>query len=161
MAQKMSSSLALSIFGSLVIALVLTLIPLPEWARAFRPEWVALVLIYWTMAFPEYVGVGIAWLIGLLVDAALNPLLGSHALGFAITAFISIQMHHRIRVFPLAQQAIVVPLILLPYMSLMLWIKGMTGHPPSTWTYWAPLLSSALLWPWLFITLRALRRLSA
>jgi len=160
MAQKMSSALALSIFGSFLVALVLTLIPLPDWARTFRPEWVPLVLIYWSMALPEDVGVGIAWILGLVVDATLNSLLGTHALGFALTAFITIQMYHSVRVFPLAQQAFVVPLILLPYMSLTLWIRGVTGHPPSTWTYWAPLLSSALLWPWVFIMLRALRRLS-
>ena len=39
-----------------VIALLLTVIPLPDWARYLRPDWVGLVLIYWCMALPDRVG---------------------------------------------------------------------------------------------------------
>ena len=53
---------------TLFIAIVLTIIPLPEWARYIRPEWVMLVLIYWCMATPARINVGIAWLMGLIFD---------------------------------------------------------------------------------------------
>jgi rod shape-determining protein MreD len=46
---------------SLVIALMLTALPLPEWAVNWRPAWVAMVLIYWCMALPERVGIGVRW----------------------------------------------------------------------------------------------------
>lgn len=146
--------IALSFFMSVV----LTIMPVPEWVSTYRPEWVALVLIYWCMALPNLVGVGMAWLLGLLVDAAKGALLGQHALGFAITAYIAIHLHQRVRVYPLSQQMIVVGFILLPYMSLTLWVKGIRGEAPHTWLYWAPLLSSMLLWPFVFMLLRALRR---
>lgn len=158
MTAKMSSGLALWIFVTLALAFVLTVVPLPEAARPFRPEWIPLLLIFWTMVLPDHVGVGVAWSLGLVVDATLNSLLGVHALGYALTAFISLHMYHRIRVFPVVQQALVIPLVLLPYMSLMLWVRGMTGHPPDTWFYWGPLLTSALLWPVLYILLRGPRR---
>jgi rod shape-determining protein MreD len=143
---------------SFLVSVILTIMPLPEWGTAFRPEWVALVLIYWCMALPNLVGVGVAWLLGLLVDAAKGALLGQHALGFAITAYITIYLHQRVRVYPLSQQIFVVGFILLPYMSLTLWVKGIRGEAPHTWLYWAPLLSSMLLWPFVFMLLRALRR---
>jgi len=153
-----TSVMTLTIFASFLIAVMLTVMPLPEWAKPFRPEWVPLVLIYWSMALPTLVGVGIAWLLGLIVDAAQGALLGEHALGFAVTAYISIQLHQRIRVFPLAQQALAVGFMLLPYMSLLLWIKGIRGESPNTWLYWMPMLTSMLLWPWMFVLLRTLRR---
>lgn len=149
---------AIFIALSFLMSIVLTIMPLPDWVSIYRPEWVALVLIYWCMALPNLVGVGIAWLLGLLVDAAKGALLGQHALGFAIMAYITIHLHQRARVYPLSQQTIVVGFILLPYMSLTLWVKGIRGEAPHTWLYWAPLLSSMLLWPLVFVLLRALRR---
>lgn len=147
----------MTIFASFVVALALTIMPLPAWARAYRPEWVPMVLIYWTMASPATVGLGNAWLLGLLMDAAQGALLGQHALGYTLTAYISLVLYQQMRVFPLAQQAIAVGLMLLPHRSLMLWINGILGHTPNTWLYWAPLLSSMLLWPWVFLLLKATR----
>jgi rod shape-determining protein MreD len=158
MAMQRTSVMTLTIFGSFLIAVMLAIMPLPDWAKPYRPEWVPLVLIYWSMALPTLVGVGIAWLLGLIVDAAQGTLLGEHALGFAVTAYISIYLHQRIRVFPLAQQALAVGFILLPSMSLLLWVKGIRGESPNTWLYWMPLFTSILLWPWVFVLLRALRR---
>ena len=63
-----------------VIALLLTVIPLPDWARYLRPDWVGLVLIYWCMALPERVGVTTGWFMGLLVDLLTGTVLGQHAL---------------------------------------------------------------------------------
>ena len=53
---------------TILIALILMLIPLPEWAHSLRPEWLVLVLIYWTMALPHRVGIGTAFCCGLLLD---------------------------------------------------------------------------------------------
>ncbi len=61
---------------SLLIALVLTLLPLPPWAAPYRPDWVALALIYWCLALPERVSVGIGWSMGLLLDGLSGTLLG-------------------------------------------------------------------------------------
>ena len=155
------SATALAIMVTMIIAMILTILPMADWAKAFRPLWIPLVLIYWSMALPRTIGVGVAWFVGLYMDATLGTLLGQHATGYAITAYISMRFHQRIRVYPLGQQALVVGLMLLPYMSIMLWVKGIRGHAPDTWLYWAPLLSSVLVWPLLFLILRKLRRQAA
>jgi rod shape-determining protein MreD len=141
-----------------VAALILEVLPLPHLAAAARPEWAAMVLIYWSMALPRRVGVGIGWVYGLVLDVLTGALLGQHALGFTLMAYLSIRLHQRLRVFPLWQQAISVALLLAPYLILAIWVDGMIGREPDSWAYWAPLLSSALFWPVVFVTLRALRR---
>jgi rod shape-determining protein MreD len=146
------------IFASFLAALALTVLPLPDWLAAVRPEWVALVLIYWCMALPTRVGVGYAWIVGLLLDVLRAALLGQHALSFAIIAYITLQLYQRIRVFPLWQQAVSVFVLVLLHLLLQLWIKGISGNPPPALLFLLPALSSMLLWPLVFLGLRRLRR---
>lgn len=141
-----------------LLALMLTVIPLPQWAAAFRPEWIAMVLIYWCMALPERVGVGTAWLIGLLLDVLTGALLGQHALALALVAFLTLKLYQRIRVFPLWQQALSILVLVAMQQMVSLWVKGVIGLAPDNWTYWMPSFTSMLLWPWLFIILRDFRR---
>ena len=143
---------------SFIFAFLLTYVPLPAWADRFRPDWLALFLIYWCMALPHRVGIGSGWMLGLILDAAKGTLLGQHALALAVVAFLTLKTHTRIRVFPLWQQAISVMLFLLINQILVSWISGMTGYPPRDWWYLAPALGGMLLWPWVFILLRDLRR---
>lgn len=146
------------IFLSFTVALMLTILPLPDWIHIYRPEWTALVLIYWCMALPQRIGVGIGWLVGLLLDVLMGTLLGQHALGLAVIAFITLNLHQRIRVFPLWQQALTVLTLLTLYQLLLLWFDGMTAQPAKTWSYWLPSLVGMLLWPWCFTLLRDVRR---
>lgn len=137
---------------------MLTIIPLPDWATLWRPEWVALAVIYWSMALPRRVGLGYAWILGLLLDIIKGTLLGQHALGLVVIAYLTTRFHQRIRVFPLWQQSLVVGLMLSMHLLLLLWIYGIMGYAPNTWFYWMPVLTSMLLWPWLFLLLRDIRR---
>lgn len=156
-----NSSMFFTIILTFIIAMMLMLMPLPDWAQAYRPEWLMLVLIYWCMALPNKVGIGIAWILGLCVDVIQGALLGQHAIGFAITAYIAIRFHQRVRNYPLHQQSLFVGMILLPYMSISLWILGILGEDPKSWLYWAPVVTSVLIWPWIYLVMRAIRRSSS
>jgi len=138
--------------------MMLVIMPLPDWAIAFRPEWVPLCLVYWTMAIPRKVGCGIGWLLGLFLDVVKGSLLGQHAIGLALVAYLSIRLHQRMRVFPVWQQAMTVGLILLPYLLIVLWVHGISGQNPDIKFFWGPLLTSVVLWPWVFMLLREIRR---
>ncbi len=146
------------IVASMAAALMLTMLPLPDWAEHARPEWVALVLIYWVMALPQRIGVGAAWVCGLFLDVVRGAVLGQHALALTLIAFITLKLHLRLRVYPLWQQATVVLMLVALEQMLVLWIKGFLGLSPEGWFYWVPALVSALLWPWLYLILRDLRR---
>ncbi len=141
-----------------IIALGLNVMPLPVWAQDFRPQWVNLALIYWCMALPQRVGVGSAWTLGLFEDVLRGTLLGQHALGLSLTAYMVLNLHQRIRIFPLWQQSLVVFVLLLVERLLSLWVIGATGQPMPTLWYWVPTIMGMLLWPWVFIILRDIRR---
>jgi rod shape-determining protein MreD len=155
----MSSNARISAL-TIIIAFMLTIMPLPEWSQPFRPDWVTLVLIYWVMALPATFGVTIAWFLGLMLDVTHGALLGQHALGLVIAVYIVHSQHQRLRVASLLQQAIVFFFLLLLKQLLVLWVYGIMGQAPDTGLYFAPSLIGALLWPWIYIILRDLRRRS-
>jgi len=143
---------------SFAIALALSTLPLPAWIAPYRPEWVPLVLVYWNLALPQRVGVGYGWLLGLLLDVTKGTLLGMHALALAVVAYVAVRLHRRIRVYPLWQQSFTILALVAFVQFFVLWIKGIIGQGPTSWQYWLPTLTSALIWPWLFVILRDLRR---
>lgn len=141
-----------------VVALMLTMVPLPQWAQELWPHWVLMTLVYWSMAIPTRIGVGIAWILGLLLDVSYGALLGQHALALAVVVFLTINLHQRLRIFPIWQQAIVIFVFCVIYNIINLWIKGISGYAPSVWLYVIPSFTTALVWPVVFFILRYTRR---
>ncbi len=138
-------------------ALVLTIIPLPESLRLYRPDWVGLVLIYWCLALPDRIGIFYGWLVGLLLDVLTSSLLGLHALALCLVAYLSLRIHQQIRVYPLWQQALAVMILLSVHQLVLLWVNGILGRPGPGFSYWVPPVIGAVLWPLIFSILRALR----
>ncbi len=147
-----------AIAASFIVAFMLTALPLPDWAAPWRPAWVALVLAYWCLALPQRIGVVIAWFIGLLLDVMHGSLLGQHAFGLALVAYIVVIYHQQIRVYPLFRQALVIGSLIFIYTTSMLLIYNFLGSMRYGYDYLAAAITSALLWPWIFIVLRDFRR---
>jgi len=145
-------------FITIIGAFMLAIMPLPDWAVEFRPDWVTLVLIYWAMAAPTRIGVTVAWFTGLLLDVSYGTLMGQHAVGMVLVIYVIHIQHQRLRVASLLQQAIVIFVLLLVKQLLALWVDGMLGRAPHSWLYFMPTITSALLWPWTYLILRDLRR---
>lgn len=143
---------------SFIIALLLTTIPLPELLTDWRPAWVAMTLIYWCIVLPEQVGVGIAWMLGLILDVHTGALLGQNAMVLSMVAYLTLRLHKQIRVFPPWQQSVLICVYLLLLQFFTLWIRGITGVPPQHWSFWAPVASSVLLWPVFFYMMRGIGR---
>lgn len=146
------------IVATFVAALLLTMLPLPGWAERLRPEWVTMVLIYWCLAVPNRVGVGVGWVVGIFLDVARGAVLGQNALALSLVALLAVHLHQRIRVYPLWQQALTVLMLVAFSQMLALWVRGVMGQSPESWGYWLPSLASMLLWPWVFLVLRDVRR---
>ncbi|HEY7599847.1 MAG TPA: rod shape-determining protein MreD [Candidatus Limnocylindrales bacterium] len=143
--------------ASLVVALVLGLLPLPGWLQPFRPYWLALVLAYWLIEAPERVGLGVAFLMGLVADLAFGSLLGEQALRLVIMAFIVGRFRAQLRFFPLSQQALAVGGLLLNDRVISAAVHLAMGEPmlpPAFW--WAPLVGM-LLWAPVFLLLDRFR----
>jgi rod shape-determining protein MreD len=148
----------LVIFVTLTIGVLLTIMPIPEWARPYRPSWYILVLIYWVMALPQRVGVGHAWLLGIAMDVVTGTLLGQHSIGLSIVAFVVHQIHLRLRLFPLWQQSLMILPLLLLERGIGFWGMGVTHQPLPYLDYWLAPFVAILFWPWLYILLRDVRR---
>ncbi len=148
----------LIIVASFGVALILAISPGPDWAEQFRPDWVGLVLIYWCMAVPQRVGVGTGWLAGLILDVLNGALLGQYALAKSVIAFLTVRFHLQLRMFPRWQQAASVLLLIAINYLLVLWARALAGEAPASWSYWTPSIVSMLIWPWLFVILRDVRR---
>lgn len=143
---------------SFLASFLLVLVPLPEWADMYSPDWVVLVLIYWCLAAPDRVGPGVGWFAGLLVDITQANLLGLNALGMALVGYVANQFHLRLRMFPWWQQALSVLIILLFYRVLVGWIWGFVTPVYFDLSYWTPCLTGTLIWPSLFVIMRNIRR---
>jgi rod shape-determining protein MreD len=148
----------LVIYLSLLVALVLMILPLPDWAQIYRPNWMALTLIYWSMALPKRVGLWTAFFGGIMLDTSLGTLLGQHTLALVIIIFINMNFYQRVRVLALAQQAIYVFVLLLISQIVIAWVEGVLGRStPLLAVFGAPFVGM-LIWPWVFVVLRDIRR---
>ncbi len=135
------------IVATLALALVGNLLPLSGVALALKPDFVALVLLYWCIQEPRYVGVGIAWWVGLLMDVGDGTLFGQHALAYAFLAYAAEYFRRRVLRFPLWQQAAQVAVLLGLCAALVLLVRYVGGASLPRWTYAVPPLVGALLWP--------------
>lgn len=129
---------------TLVLALLFNLMP---WRAVWLPDMVALVLAFWCIHQPRKIGIGIAWIMGLLVDAGDGSLLGQHAFAYAVLAFAAIGLHRRILWFSLWQQAAHVLALLLASQLLMLAVRMIAGGLFPGLGYFAGSLVAAGLWP--------------
>lgn len=135
------------IVATLVLALVGNLLPVSGVALALKPDFVALLLLYWCIQEPRYVGVAVAWWIGLLMDVGDGTLFGQHALAYAFLAYAADYFRRRVLRFPLWQQAVQVAVLLGLCAALVLLVRYVGGASLPRWTYAVPPLAGALLWP--------------
>jgi len=146
------------IYLSLFVALLLTVMPMPQMVKLARPDWVLLVLTYWTLALPQRVSIGTAFVSGFIVDVLVGTVLGVNALAFSVVIFVIAQHHLKIRNFAVVQQALLLGLFLALYQLLLFWLShfltGVYFRPQYLW----PVLTGMLVWPWLFWLLRRYRR---
>lgn len=140
-------------WSSVFVCYLLQLMPLPQALLPFKPWWLTLVLVYWTLEAPEHVSLGRAFLLGLIGDLFVGDLLGEQALRLCIFCFILMRFRARLRFFPMWQQALAVLALLVNDRIVLLAVRaaaGLAGAPPS---YWLAPLVGMLAWPWVFLLL--------
>lgn len=141
-----------------LIACVLAVVPLPDWLQWGRPEWVALTLIYWTIALPQRVGVATALVAGLGLDVLKGSVLGQNAFALVVVALLALVLYQRLRVYSLWQQSAVVFILVGINLLICQWVQKLSGLSLLPSLFLLPALTSALLWPVVLHSLRALRR---
>jgi len=147
----------LLIAASMIIALVLSVAPLPfEW-RVWRPEFVALVVLYWSMYSPQYFGMFTAWACGLCYDIIELSPFGYNALGIVAIAYISHLSYQRICSYALWQQAGWVFILVGIYQLFCNWVSGFMDKNIESPTFLIAAVITAFLWPVLVILMRLIK----
>lgn len=143
---------------SIVVALLLNGLPWRGYALMLRPDFVAMVLLYWCMHKPMRIGIGLAWLVGIFADVADASLFGQHALTYTLLAFGGVVLHRRLQMFDLRQQTTqVLWLFALTYTvyALVHWLI----NGDVIWGYFLGCLTSTLLWIPLSLAFQELRQI--
>jgi rod shape-determining protein MreD len=131
---------------TLVAALMLNLLP---WSGAWlwiKPDFVALVVLYWCIEQPRKVGFISAWVMGLFMDVADGTLFGQHALAYSILAYAGIVLHRRVRMFSGTPQAVHVLVLLLMNDLIVLAVRKVAGADFPGLQYFLGSFVAAALW---------------
>lgn len=146
----------LFIWGSLLLALIVNMLPLGR--TPWMPDIVALVLVFWSVHQPQRVGIGVAFFFGLCMDVHQASLLGQHALAYTALSFFAITIHRRLLWFSVPSQAVqVLPLFLTAH-AIELALRMVAGGAfPGFNILLAPLVE-ATLWPVISVILLAPQR---
>jgi len=145
------------ILSSVLVALFLNGLPWEGIGLLLRPDFVALVMLYWCTHKPLRVGIGLSWAVGILADVSDASLFGQHALAYTVLAFGGVVLHRRLLMFDLRQQTIqVFGIFVMTYAvyALVNWqVKGYV-----VWPYFLGCLTSTLFWMPLSIMFLAMRQ---
>ncbi len=143
---------------TLFVAAVLAVVPLPGAIAWGRPEWVALVLVYWCIALPHRVGVVVALVCGVLLDVLEGAALGQNTFALAVLALLCASLYQRLRLFSLWQQSGMLFLLIGIHQLICQWVQNLEGVGARSLLFLLPAFTSALLWPLVLPFLRGLRR---
>lgn len=144
--------------ASLVLAAALSIMILPDWVAFARPALVLMVVCYWTLTLSGRFRLLASWCIGLIMDVLYGTALGQHALALVICAFIVSKLNEFIRSYRIWQQALLFLPIVITYEFVLFWMDGLAHRSVDPLWRWAPVISSALLWPLLSFVLRRASR---
>ena len=132
---------------SSLAALVLAIVPLPFPLDVLRPDFLVLVVFYWSIQSPRAGGLSLAFFAGLALDVVQGIVLGQHAFALTLMAAWATQVRLRMRVFSVLQQSLTIFAFLTGYQFVLFWIDGATGNAVTSVGRWLAPVIGALFWP--------------
>jgi rod shape-determining protein MreD len=144
---------------TICLAMCLRILPVPHLINVINPDWVLLILIYWTLMLPYRKGVFNAWSIGLLTDVLMGRTLGEYALIYAIVGYFCIKLHKRLRQFPLIQQSVFIFVCLLLAQILIFLIENIQSPTGFSAVFWLPVITGTVCWPLIHPALHFVRNI--
>jgi rod shape-determining protein MreD len=132
---------------SSLVALALAVLPLPQALEAFRPDFLVVVVLYWSIESPRAGGLTLAFMAGLALDVIQGVVLGQHALALTLVSAWATHLRLRLRVFSILSQCLTIFALLTAYQFVLFWVDGATGNPVTTFGRWLAPVIGAMLWP--------------
>ncbi|WP_032092307.1 MULTISPECIES: rod shape-determining protein MreD [Pasteurellaceae] len=141
-----------------IVAMVLEIMPWPAGMQSFKPAWVVLVLLYWVLAIPTKVSIGSAFLLGVVWDLVLGSILGVHALVLSVFAYLIALNYLILRNLSLWMQSLLVILFVFAVRLGIFVIELLLHNANFNSQEIFGAIASGILWPWVFLLLRKIRR---
>lgn len=144
---------------SLLFSLLLMVWPLSAANQWLRPEWTALLIIYWAIVCPQHSSLLLVWGTGIVLDILEGTLLGQHALSLMGVSYICLLSYQRLRNYVVLHQALIVFVMVGISQLIDHWVHSLAGGTVqgSSLKFLLPALMSALVWPLLWIGMERLR----
>ncbi|MCE9685907.1 MULTISPECIES: rod shape-determining protein MreD [Shewanella] len=149
----------MAVWVTLFLGILFQIMPLPEVVESWRPDWLLMVIIYWAVALPHRYNILTAWVLGVALDILLGANLGIRALALSLVVYVVVLHFQRIRHFPRWQQTLLVMCLVLLYHLVIFWLEFVISGAKFEPDFLLPAVSSLVIWPWLFLILRRVRRL--
>lgn len=147
----------LAVLVSLIVAMVLSVLHLPDWAPPWlawlRPSWLILVLFFIVIESPQHFGMTRAWILGLILDVLLGEPLGVNAFCLAALTYLTWSNYERLRMYTVVQQAAVIFAMVLcvELFKTLVWVQFLDAEFHMTFVWVAS--ASALAWPLVVLAL--------
>ena len=154
---EVSKRLHFIVITSIFFGLILNIIEIFLFNQFAKPPIVLMILIYWTLAYPNVVSLGYAFIVGIIMDIVQFMPLGHSALSFSLTIFLTIQFHPQIRLHSYINKMISILFLLVPYFIISTWLINFYGMSLNINNIVFSLIASIVLWPIIFVCLRFLR----
>lgn len=138
------------------LAFILMVMPIGFQWRAYRPEFVVLMVVYWSMFAPQHFGLTSAWLIGLFQDLLELSPLGLNAIGMLLVSYISYLVYQRIRNYVLWHQAVWIFVLIGIFQLFSNWVGGLVGRTIDGPMFLVAAIISSFLWPLVVVLMRNL-----
>ncbi|BFU61185.1 MULTISPECIES: rod shape-determining protein MreD [Rodentibacter] len=147
-----------TIFLFFIVALVLELAPWPLGFQAFKPSWLILVLLYWVLAIPNKVNIGFAFLLGVIWGLVLGSTLGIHALVLSIAFYFIAKNYLVLRNLSIWFQSLLVIIFVFVIRLAIFLVEFFLHSAVFNWQEIFGAVASGILWPWVFLLMRKIRR---
>jgi len=154
-----TANLFWAILVSSIVALTLTILPLPQWLFYFWPDWMALIVVYWALTTPDRIGPWVGFAIGTVLEVVFVRNFGVLGFGMAMLAFTVNRGHLQLQVLSIGPQMLVIGLLIGVFKLVTGWLYGLTSDFRISTDYWYSIVGCVVAWPFVFILLQELRRL--
>jgi rod shape-determining protein MreD len=141
-------TLNIRLFLALIIALTLTILPLPDVMMGIKPLWVLMLVLYVQFFLPHYFNITLLFFLGLCLDVLLSTVIGEHAFALLLTTWFAAGKARRFNFFAMLQQMMLVALYCLIYQLIVFLIDAFLGYNNGLWIVVGTVSLSTFFWPW-------------
>lgn len=145
------------ILVTFVVALLLAIFPVGADSGWLRPEFVAMLVIYWVMVMPQQSSIFLIWCLGCVLDLLEGVSLGQHAMAMMVLAYVCLLSYQRMRNYTLWHQTFFVFVLIGLHQLVDNWVHSLRGSAAQSLVFLLPAFTSALLWPLVWLCLEKLR----